>query len=179
MVSFKGKTDNNAPSALLVCRGDSYRGVGKYALYMEIQNPGVYKIGSNVSVNLIGKDASVKVLGTIDLTGLSYYPVDYSGTITLNGADITFDYKQINTRETGNKPLNDEKRQHYRMQTGLLLNLIRTSTTNGTLKVENSTNSTSLSGSVGQIEGEGSGALIAGNMYGEVKDNKVYQAMTV
>lgn len=65
------------------------------------------------------------------------------------------------------------------MQTGLLLNLIRTSTTNGTLKVENSTNSTSLSGSVGQIEGEGSGALIAGNMYGEVKDNKVYQAMTV
>lgn len=62
------------------------------------------------------------------------------------------------------------------MQTELLLNLIRTSTTNGTLKVENSTNSTSLSGSVGQIEGEGSGALIAGNMYGEVKDNKVYQA---
>lgn len=289
VVSFKGKTDNNAPSALLVCRGDSYRGVGKYALYMEIQNPGAYKIGSNVSVNLgsgnnevyfdellgisqgtngngvvsiattdastdtvtgtvntekklnqtqcntyqkqlgddyknpntryyynvpasddgsvkaegniesgeellmwsigqycagnlrsyfskIGKDASVKVIGTIDLTGLSYYPVDYSGTITLDGADITFDYKQINTRETGNKPLNDEKRQHYRMQTGLLLNLIRTSTTNGTLKVENSTNSTSLSGSVGQIEGEGSGALIAGNMCGEVKDNKVYQA---
>lgn len=124
-------------------------------------------------------DGSVKVIGTIDLTGLSYYPVDYSGTITLDGADITFDYKQINTRETGNKPLNDEKRQHYRMQTGHLLNLIRTSTTNGTLKVENSTNSTSLSGSVGQIEGEGSGALIAGNMYGEVKDNKVYQAMTV
>lgn len=42
------------------------------------------------------------------MTGLSYYPVDYSGTITLDGADITFDYKQINTRETGNKPLNDE-----------------------------------------------------------------------
>ncbi len=71
----------------------------------------MWSIGQYCAGNLrsyfskIGKDASVKVIGTIDLTGLSYYPVDYSGTITLDGADITFDYKQINTRETGNKPL--------------------------------------------------------------------------
>ena len=44
-----------------------------------------------------------EVKGTINLTGLSYYPIDYVGKINITDAMIIFDYTQINSCENGNK----------------------------------------------------------------------------
>lgn len=138
----------------------------------------MWSVGQYCESNLTGyfisgeKGADTIIAGMIDLTGLSYYPVDYSGNLTLEEVVITFDYAQINSLETGNKLLNNAKKQHYLMQTGLLLNLTSPQTSTATLSLQNST----LSGSVGQTaEGE-SGALIVGTMSGKVTDNKVYPA---
>ena len=274
-VSFKGKSIEDTPSALLVCRGDHYNGDTNknYALYLEIDSPHAYQVDPTVSVTLksgiyfdelvgvsigdngngvvsIATDSSLNrdacttytkqlttdypnphtryyynlnsfdkadgkiesgqklvmwsvgqycennlteyfisngmkggtttLGGNIDLSGLSYYPIDFSGNLEMSNATIKFDYDTINSFETGNeaqnrvenKLLNNAEKQHYLMQTGLLLNLTSPQTSTATLSLQNST----LSGSVGQTaEGE-SGALIVGTMSGKVTDNKVYPA---
>lgn len=117
-----------------------------------------------------GENDSTTISGTIDIQGLSYYPVDLCRSVTLDKAAITFDYEQINANEKVNKSLNNEKKQHYMMQTGLLNNVISTGGKTAKLTVTKST----LSGSVGQTaEGE-SGALIVGRIEGSVINNKAY-----
>lgn len=55
-VSFNGKSADDTPSALLVCRGDDYRSTedkeDNYALYLQINSKEAYKVDSSVSVTL-------------------------------------------------------------------------------------------------------------------------------
>ena len=272
-VTFHGKSADNTPSALLVCRGDDYRSTDTYsdncALYLQMNSKEAYQVDSSVQVKLksgtyfdelvgismgkhgngvvsiatenhdklnqnkcntyqkqlgqdyqnphtryyynldrfskaegditsgeelimwtLGQDAewNIKdyfrvedkdtytkvrtVTGKIDLTGLSYYPIDYVGKINITGATITFDYAQINSFETDNKLLNNSKKQHYMMQTGLFRNLTSQKDYAAQITVTNS----KLSGSIGQTEDGVSGALVVGTMQGQVTENKLYPA---
>ena len=272
-VSFNGKSADDTPSALLVCRGDDYRSTDTYsdncALYLQMNSKEAYQVDPSVSVTLksgtyfdelvgismgtygngvvsiatenheklnqsncntyqkhlnqnydnphtryyynldrykkaegdiesgeelimwtLGQDAewNIKdyfrvedkdtytrvrtVTGTIDLTGLSYYPIDYVGKINITDATITFDYAQINSCEENNKALNNPKKQHYMMQTGLFRNLTSQKDYAAQITVTNS----KLSGSIGQTEDDVSGALVVGTMQGQVTENKLYPA---
>ena len=272
-VSFNGKSADDTPSALLVCRGDDYRSTDTYsdncALYLQMNSKAAYQIDPSVSVTLnsgnyfdelvgismgtygngvvsiatenhkklnqekcntyqkqlkndyqnphtryyynldqfqkaegditsgeelimwtLGQYAEWnikdyfrvedkatyqevrKVTGTIDLTGLSYYPIDYVGKINITDATITFDYAQINSCERENKLLNNSNKQHYMMQTGLFRNLTSQKDYAAQITVTNS----KLSGSIGQTEKGVSGALVVGTMQGQVTENKLYPA---
>ena len=248
-VSFSGKSVDDTPSALLVCRGDDYRNIAANegcALYLQLNSKAAYQVDSSVNVALnsgkyfdelvgismsengngvvsiatenheklnrsscntyqkqlrkdydnphtryyynldqfkkaegdiesgedlimwsLGQDAewNIKdyfrvedkntytkvrtVKGTIDLTGLSYYPIDYAGKINIDNADIIFDYAQINTCEENknNKTLDNPKKQHYMMQTGLFRNLTSQDTYAAGITVKNGSK---LSGCIGQ-----------------------------
>lgn len=272
-VSFNGKSADDTPSALLVCRGDDYRSTDtysdNYALYLELDSKAAYQVDPSVQVKLnggtyfdelvgismgtygngvvsiatenhdklnqsncntyqkqlgqdyqnphtryyynldqfpkaegditsgeelimwtLGQNAEWnikdyfrvedketyqevrKVTGTIDLTGLSYYPIDYVGKINITDATITFDYAKINSYETDNKLLNNSNKQHYMMQTGLFRNLTSQKDYAAQITVTNS----KLSGSIGQTEDGVSGALVVGTMQGQVTENKLYPA---
>ena len=272
-ISFNGKSADDTPSALLVCRGDDYRSTDTYsdncALYLQMNSKAAYQVDSSVQVKLssgnyfdelVGismgtygngvvsiatenheklnksncntyqkqlskdydnphtryyynldqynkaegdiesgdelimwtlgqnaewnikdyfrvedKDTYTKVrtvTGTIDLTGLSYYPIDYVGKINITGATITFDYAKINSYETDNKLLNNSNKQHYMMQTGLFRNMTSQKDYAAQITVTNS----KLSGSIGQTEDGVSGALVVGTMQGQVTENKLYPA---
>ena len=272
-VSFKGKSADDTPSALLVCRGDDYRSTDtysdNYALYLELDSKAAYQVDSTVEVTLnsgnyfdeligismgtygngvvsiatenheklnqsncntyqkqlkndyqnphtryyynldrfqkaegdiesgeelimwtLGQDAewNIKdyfrvedkdtytkvrtVTGKIDLTGLSYYPIDYVGKINIVNAEIVFDYAKINSCEKNNKELNNSKKQHYMMQTGLFRNLTSQKDYAAQITVTNS----KLSGSIGQTADGVSGALVVGTMQGQVTENKLYPA---
>ena len=272
-VSFNGKSADDTPSALLVCRGDDYRSTDtysdNYALYLELDSKAAYQVDPSVQVKLnggtyfdelvgismgtygngvvsiatenhdklnqsncntyqkqlgqdyqnphtryyynldqfpkaegditsgeelimwtLGQNAEWnikdyfrvedketyqevrKVTGTIDLTGLSYYPIDYVGKINITDATITFDYAKINSYETDNKLLNNSNKQHYMMQTGLFRNLTSQKDYAAQITVTNS----KLSGSIGQTKDGVSGALVVGTMQGQVTENKLYPA---
>ena len=272
-VSFNGKSADDTPSALLVCRGDDYRSTDtysdNYALYLELDSKAAYQIDPSVSValksgnyfdELVGismgtygngvvsiatenheklnqsncntyqkqleqdyqnphtryyynldqynkavgdiesgeelimwtlgqnaewnikdyfrvedKDTYTKVrtvTGKIDLTGLSYYPIDYVGKINIDKAEIIFDYAQINSCEKENKLMNNLNKQHYMMQTGLFKNLTSQKDYAAQITVTNS----KLSGSIGQTADGVSGALVVGTMQGQVTENKLYPA---
>lgn len=272
-VSFNGKSADDAPSALLVCRGDDYRSTDTYsdncALYLQMNSKAAYQVDPSVNVTLksgnyfdelvgismgkhgngvvsiatenheklnqsncntyqkhlgqdyqnphtryyynldqynkaegdigsgeelimwtLGQNAEWnikdyfrvedkdtyqevrKVTGTIDLTGLSYYPIDYVGKINITDATITFDYAQINSCEKENKLLNNLNKQHYMMQTGLFRNLTSQKDYAAQITVTNS----ELSGSIGQTADGVSGALVVGTMQGQVTENKLYPA---
>ena len=276
-VSFNGKSTDDTPSALLVCRGDDYRSTDTYSdnyvLYLELDSKAAYQVDSSVSVKLnsgsyfdelvgismgqygngivsiatenheelnqskcntyqkqlnddysnphtryyynldqfekaegdiesgsellmwtLGQYAewNIKdcfrvyddkpdnpiykkireVKGTIDLGGLSYYPIDYTGKMNITDAKIIFDYAPINSCETGNKLLNNENKQHYMMQTGLFRNLTSQEKYAAQIVLTNSR----LSGSIGQTAEGVSGALVVGTMEGKVTDNILYPA---
>lgn len=272
-VSFNGKSADDTPSALLVCRGDDYRSTedkeDNCALYLQMNSKAAYQVDSSVQVKLssgnyfdelVGismgtygngvvsiatekheklnqsncntyqkqlkddyynphtryyynldqfqkaegditsgeelimwtlgqnaewnikdyfrvedKDTYTKVrtvTGKIDLTGLSYYPIDYVGKIVIDNAEIIFDYAKINSYETDNKLLNNSNKQHYMMQTGLFRNLTSQKDYAAQITVTNS----NLSGSIGQTADGVSGALVVGTMQGQVTENKLYPA---
>ena len=272
-VSFCGKSVDDTPSALLVCRGDDYRNIATNegcALYLQLNSKAAYQVDSSVNVTLksgnyfdelvgismsengngvvsiatenheklnrsscntyqkqlredynnphtryyynldqfqkaegniesgeelimwsLGQDAewNIKdyfrvedkytytkvrtVTGTIDLKGLSYYPIDYAGKINIDNAEIIFDYAQINSAENNNKTLNNSKKQHYMMQTGLFRNLTSQDTYAAGITVKNGSK---LSGCVGQTAKGNSGALVVGTMEGKVTQNILYPA---
>ena len=122
------------------------------------------------------KDTYTKVRtvkGTIDLTGLSYYPIDYVGKINIDNAEIIFDYAKINSYENNNKTLDNSKKQHYMMQTGLFRNLASQDTYAAGITVKNGSK---LSGCIGQTAEGKSGALVVGTMEGKVTQNILYPA---
>ena len=272
-VSFNGKSADDTPSALLVCRGDDYRSTDtysdNYALYLQMNSKESYQVDPSVQVKLnsgnyfdelVGismgtygngvvsiatenheklnqekcntyqkqlkndyqnphtryyynldqykpaegdiesgeelimwtlgqyaewnikdyfrvedKDTYTKVrtvTGKIDLTGLSYYPIDYVGKINIDNAEIIFDYAKINSYETNNKLLNNSNKQHYMMQTGLFRDLTSQKDYAAQITVTNS----KLSGSIGQTAEGVSGVLVVGTMQGQVTENKLYPA---
>ena len=106
---------------------------------------------------------------SIDLSGLSYYPINISGVTMPNNAVITLDYSGINAKEDttspdgwdrdplhNGKPKTAEARnQHYLMQTGLFHNV-------GSFTAKALT----VQGDFGYAEGVASGALINGQITG-------------
>ena len=272
-VSLSGKSVDENPSALLVCRGDDYRNIATNegcALYLQLHSKAAYQVDSSVKVTLnsgkyfdelvgismgengngvvsiatenheklnqsscntyqkqlekdynnphtryyynlnqfqkaegdiesgeelimwtLGQNAewNIKdyfrvedkdtyqkvrtVTGKIDLTGLSYYPIDYAGKINIDNAEIIFDYAQINSCENNNKALNNSKKQHYMMHTGLFRNLTSQDTYAAGITVKNGSK---LSGCIGQTTNGNSGALVVGTMEGKVTQNILYPA---
>ena len=273
-VFFTGKSADDTPSALLVCRGDDYRSTedkeDNCALYLQMNSKAAYQVDSSVQVKLssgnyfdelvgismgtygngvvsiatenhkklnqencntyqkqlnqdyqnphtryyynldqyeqaVGdiesgdelimwtlgqnaewnikdyfrvedKDTYTKVrtvTGKIDLTGLSYYPIDYVGKINIDSAEIIFDYAKINSYENNNKTLNNSEKQHYMMQTGLFQNLTSQDTYAAGITVKNGSK---LSGSIGQTAEGNSGLLVVGTMEGKVTQNILYPA---
>ena len=278
-VSFNGKSVDDTPSALLVCRGDDYRSTDQkednYALYLQLNSKAAYQVDNSVTVTLNGDDEKYfdelvgismgkygngvvsiatenheklnqdscntyqkqlvkdyenphtryyynldqykpakgdiesgeelvmwtlgqytewnlkdyfriyddkpdsatytkirEMKDTIDLRGLSYYPIDYTGKMNITGANIIFDYAQINSCENGNKQLNNANKQHYMMQTGIFKNLTSQEKYAAQIVVTDS----KLSGSIGQTKEGVSGALVVGTMEGKVTGNTLYQA---
>lgn len=127
--------------------------------------------------NAAGNNATIT--GPIDLTGYSYYPVTPLGSVSINGAALTFAKETITNAETGaipptaegesasdNKTPDDSKHQHYQMHYGLLYDVNQAVTVNGT----------SFAGTVGKDSG-GSGALIFRTVTGNT-DNPVGISLT-
>lgn len=84
--------------------------------------------------------------GTIDLTGVSYYPM--SRAITIQHAKVIFNYTNMNTNTK--KTYNDSNQQHYQMQTGLFSKISQK------FKV----NKLTLQGTFGKYENNKAGVLI-------------------
>ncbi len=109
---------------------------------------------------------------SIDLSGLSYYPVAGVVVTLPEGAEVTFGFNAINTYENaagtpdgyarnpddaGNPKTDNARNQHYLMQTGLFRTV--TSLTANTL---------TLAGDFGYVAGVASGALINSSTSGTV-----------
>ncbi len=94
---------------------------------------------------------------TLDLQGLSYYPVDLTGDAAVQNAVITFRNREIQDLEGDNKSLL-ARTQHYLMHGSLFLN----ATVPGAAVT---VTDTTLRGSVGLVDGA-SGALFRGTLQG-------------
>lgn len=118
------------------------------------------------------KSSAYTITGTIDLTGISYYPIDYPGGTTISRATFIFANKKINDLESGgynngeNKKTDTAARQHYMMHTGIFRNI----DSDSTIRVSDLT----IQGSIGKTKKnengtssiEGAGALICGTIEG-------------
>ncbi|SDB40187.1 hypothetical protein SAMN02910317_01996 [Ruminococcaceae bacterium FB2012] len=118
-------------------------------------------------------DASLSGLTSIDLTGLSYYPVNISSSTTLPSATYTFAFNAVKTLEavegtdswarypdsTGNMTTTDNTRrnQHYLMQNGLFVNVSNTLSTSGRI---------TLAGDFGGVGN--AGVIVGGTLTGNV-----------
>lgn len=84
--------------------------------------------------NFTGTSIGTNASTSLDMVGYSYYPVDLTGTLTLNGAvhlyNTEFDTTEHST--TDKRETTDEA-QHYLMQNGLFRNVSGTLTFNGSL----------------------------------------------
>lgn len=110
------------------------------------------------------------ITGTIDLTGVSYYPV--AACVDINDATITFGYSDMNEKESGNKgnkQYSDSDLQHYQMQTGLFSKVTIPSKDPVVLTVNHLT----LRGDVGVYADDKAGALICDTAQGNESGLKV------
>lgn len=105
-----------------------------------------------------------KLTGTIDLRGVSYYPM--SRAITIQGATVIFDYTNMNTNTV--KKYNDSNQQHYQMQTGLFSKISQKFTVN----------KLTLHGTFGKYEDGKAGVLICDSIAQE-STNKDQAGITI
>lgn len=102
----------------------------------------------------------------IDLTGLSYYPVDVSNTIARNRVTFKLYNKEIQNAH-GKKYSTRAYSQHYLMQCGLFRNVTKNITlTNCTISGTAAAYRNSLASATEKLNVQGSGALICGNLEG-------------
>lgn len=102
----------------------------------------------------------------IDLTGLSYYPVDVSNTIARNKVAFKLYNEQIQNAH-GTKYSTRAYSQHYLMQCGLFRNVTKNITlTNCTISGTAAAYRNSLASATEKLNVQGSGALICGNLEG-------------
>ena len=104
------------------------------------------------------------ITGTIDLSGYSFYPVVFEGT-SIQDANITFSFQQLEDAEANNKQPSDSQRQHAGMHTGIFTGI---TTHSSVLTVNNLT----LTGTVGGLNGE-YGALVRGNVEGRLNTGDI------
>ena len=116
------------------------------------------------------------ITGTIDLSGVSYYPV--VGSANIHDATITFDYTDMNGKEgetPENKKYDNSNLQHYQMHTGLFSKVTAPSSGSIALSVTGLT----LNGTLGAYEkdakGQSSkaGVLICDYVSGNDSNHKV------
>lgn len=105
-----------------------------------------------------------KLTGTIDLRGVSYYPM--SRAITIQDATVIFDYTNMNTNTE--KKYSDSSQQHYQMQTGLFSKISQKFTVNGL----------TLQGTFGKYEVGKAGVLICDSIAQE-SANKDQAGITI
>lgn len=105
-----------------------------------------------------------KLTGTIDLRGVSYYPM--SRAITIQDATVIFDYTKMNTNTV--KKYNDSNQQHYQMQTGLFSKISQKFTVN----------KLTLQGTFGKYEDGKAGVLICDSIAQE-NTNKDQAGITI
>ena len=105
-----------------------------------------------------------KITGTIDLKGYSFYPVVFEGT-SIQDANITFSFQQLEDAEANNKQPSNSQRQHAGMHTGIFTGI---TTHSSVLTVNNLT----LTGTVGGLNGE-YGALVRGNVEGRLNTGDI------
>ena len=105
-----------------------------------------------------------KITGTIDLSGYSFYPVVFEGT-SIQDANITFSFQQLEDAEANNKQPSNSQRQHAGMHTGIFTGI---TTHSSVLTVNNLT----LTGTVGGLNGE-YGALVRGNIEGRLNTGDI------
>ena len=102
----------------------------------------------------------------IDLTGLSYYPVDVSNTIARNKVAFKLYNEQIQNAH-GKKYSTRAYSQHYLMQCGLFRNVTKNITlTNCTISGTAAAYRNSLASATEKLNVQGSGAIICGNLSG-------------
>lgn len=105
-----------------------------------------------------------KLTGTINLRGVSYYPM--SRAITIQDATVIFDYTKMNTNTV--KKYNDSNQQHYQMQTGLFSKISQKFTVN----------KLTLQGTFGKYEVGKAGVLICDSIAQE-SANKDQAGITI
>lgn len=105
-----------------------------------------------------------QLTGTIDLRGVSYYPM--SRAITIQDATVIFDYTNMNTNTV--KKYNDSNQQHYQMQTGLFSKISQKFTVN----------KLTLQGTFGKYEVGKAGVLICDSIAQE-SANKDQAGITI
>lgn len=105
-----------------------------------------------------------KLTGTIDLRGVSYYPM--SRAITIQDATVIFDYTNMNTNTE--KKYSDSSQQHYQMQTGLFSKISQKFTVN----------KLTLQGTFGKYEVGKAGVLICDSIAQE-SANKDQAGITI
>jgi hypothetical protein len=122
----------------------------------------IYKTVCDNIKGYFAKSVTNNISGKIDLTGLSYYPINISESITVSDATIIFDNKTINDAETNNRQTNDDTLQHYKMQSGLFDNI-----SYGDSATSVTVNNVILKGNIGALSGKsGSGAIVCGKVVG-------------
>ena len=109
------------------------------------------------------------ITGTIDLSGYSFYPVVFEGT-SIQDANITFSFQQLEDAEANNKQPSNSQRQHAGMHTGIFKEITGK---NATLTV----NKLTLQGTVGSLGS--SGALVRDKVVGVVKQSENDQEATL
>ena len=107
------------------------------------------------------------ITGKIDLTGVSYYPVE--ACVDIHDATITFDYSAMNEKESKNKQYSNSALQHYQMHTGLFSKVTIPSKDPVVLTVNHLT----LKGDVGVYADDKAGALICDTAQGNKSGLKV------
>ena len=107
------------------------------------------------------------ITGKIDLTGVSYYPVE--ACVDIHDATITFDYSAMNEKESSNKQYSASDLQHYQMHTGLFSKVTIPSKDPVVLTVNHLT----LKGDVGVYADDKAGALICDTAQGNESGLKV------
>ena len=105
-----------------------------------------------------------KLTGTIDLRGVSYYPM--SRAITIQNATVIFDYTNMNTNTE--KKYSDSSQQHYQMQTGLFSKISQ----------KFAVNDLTLQGTFGKYEDGKAGVLICDSIAQE-NTNKDQAGITI
>lgn len=125
---------------------------------------------TSATANLSGYfPAGSTITGTIDLTGVSYYPV--AASLPIEDAVITFDYAKMNGYESSNKPYNNKNLQHYQMHTGLFNAIKATEKKSASLSVKN----LELKGDFGAYDASHAGILVCDTIAGY---NATYMAST-
>ena len=110
--------------------------------------------------------------GDLDMTGISYYPVDLTSSVTFNNATVKLDnvtmeanVKYAYSGEAGTRTTRSNTNQHYLMHTAIFRNAT------GSISVTGTSDGLKLQGNVPKISDGFCGFLVAGTLGGAEKAN--------